>query len=279
MTDALAEQLDGIKIEDSDTSKDPIFAAKDHASEFDPSQYLEGFYKSASEDTAMQVVLFFLPGVLYRLPNSIENVLDLGAGPTVYIPIAMRNRAQNIFTSDYAEANRKTLQSWIENKSDFDWGNVCKWILNIEASTETPEKMQADARSKMRGILEVNVHKEPVVQNIFYKVDKSYEVPKQFDVITTVFCLEYASETLEEYARAVKGAISLIKPGGYLVQGGVLHANEYSFGGKRFRCHYLTQQNLVKNLKDNGMCTEDKNNNFKLIIHEEIFILVSKKLA
>ena len=86
-----------------DTSKDPIYAARDHDKkvgeisvnliikivrddcgkkqfQFDPVEYLEGFYKTAKEDEAMQIVLFFLPGVLYRIPNMIENLLDLGAG-------------------------------------------------------------------------------------------------------------------------------------------------------------------------------------------------------
>ena len=35
------------------------------------------------------------------------------------------------------------------------------------------------------------------------------------------------------------------------VQGGVLNAKEYSFGGKRFRCHTLTKQQLISALKVN----------------------------
>jgi hypothetical protein len=177
---------------------------------------LEGFYKTAKEDTAMQVVLFFLPGILYRLPEKIENLLDLGA---VYIPIAVRKRAENIFTSDYAEVNRQTLKNWIENKSEFDWTNVCTWLSNIEATNESPKMMQELARSKMRGIFSVNVHKDTVIQEIFYQnPEYKKEIPKKFDVLTTVFCLEYASETLEEYQNAVKNATNLIKNGGYLVR-------------------------------------------------------------
>ncbi|VDM71157.1 unnamed protein product [Strongylus vulgaris] len=83
---------------------------------FDPSAYLESFYKVPDEDTAMQIVLFFLPGILYRLPRHIRTVLDLGAGPTVYLPVALRNQAQEIYTSDYAQANRNALVNWIEGK-------------------------------------------------------------------------------------------------------------------------------------------------------------------
>ena len=72
---------------------DPIFRAEEHDRQvvllmsskncgikFDPDKYLEGFYKSPREDVAMQIVLFFLPGIVCRLPRNIATMLDLGAG-------------------------------------------------------------------------------------------------------------------------------------------------------------------------------------------------------
>lgn len=74
----------------------------------------------------------------------------------MYVPISVRHRAVNIFTSDYAQCNRETLTSWIKNESPFDWTNVCKWIESIESSRETPEMMQGLARSRMRAVLNVS---------------------------------------------------------------------------------------------------------------------------
>uniref|UniRef100_A0A915ESH3 Uncharacterized protein n=1 Tax=Ditylenchus dipsaci TaxID=166011 RepID=A0A915ESH3_9BILA len=247
----------------------PIFKAKDHATEFDPIEYLEGFYVSHKEDGAMQTVLFFLPGILYRLPDKVETLLDLGAGPTVYIPIAVRHRAKNVFTSDYA-------QGWIQGESKFDWTSICKWLANIESTSESPEEMIKEARKNMRAVLKVNVHEDQVIQDVEFKMD-SVVIPKQFDVVTCIFCLEYAGETLKEFKKAVKGATSLIKPGGYLIQGGVLHADEYGFGGKRFSSHPLTREQLVNALAENGMCTTDNHPDFRLIINLEVFLLFSKR--
>ncbi|KAI6176593.1 hypothetical protein M3Y97_00815100 [Aphelenchoides bicaudatus] len=265
----------------ADTSKDeawPLLNAKDHDEKFDPMQYLQDFYVSAKEDGAMQVVLFFLPGILYRIPQQIEDVLDLGAGPTIYIPIAMRNRVSNFYTSDYSLANRKVLTSWIKNECSFDWTTVCEWIRCLESSHDTAEHMQEVARAKMRAVLDVNVHKTPVVQSIHYKVDEKKEVPKQFDVVTTVFCLEYSSETLDEYKTAVKNASSLVKTGGFLMQGGVMNETEYGFGGKRFKCHCLTREHLLDTLKESGFSTEPGLQSFHLICQDDIFLLISKKL-
>ncbi len=63
------------------------------------------FYVSAKEDEAMSVMLFFLPGILYRLPKEVSTLLDLGAGPTIYVPLAVRNRADNVYTSDYSKVD------------------------------------------------------------------------------------------------------------------------------------------------------------------------------
>ncbi|KAI1727879.1 NNMT/PNMT/TEMT family domain-containing protein [Ditylenchus destructor] len=226
----------------------PLYKAKEHDSQFNPSDYLEGFYSTAKEDGAMQMVLFFLPGILYRLPNKVIDLLDLGAGPTVYIPIAVRHRAENIYTSDYAKQNREKLIEWIKNQSNFDWKNVCNWIANIEVRGENPAQMQQIAREKMRAVFKVNVHQDEVIQGVEYVTKPEFRenIPKYFDAVITVFCLEYASETWEEYRKAVKGATSLIKPGGYLIQGGVMEANEYSFGNKRFKCHYLTKEQILE---------------------------------
>ncbi|PAV59114.1 hypothetical protein WR25_10799 [Diploscapter pachys] len=166
-------------------------------------------------------------------------------------------------------------QDYLEGS--FDWTEVCKWIANIEATMETPQQMQDKARSKMRAVLEVNVHETPVVRNVAWKVDDSIQVPAKFQVVTTVFCLEYSCETLEGYMRAVKSACSLIEDGGYLIQGGVLEATTYSFGGTRFKCHYLKKSHIIESLKQNGMAHE--NEHFKFITHDEIFLLVSKKVG
>ncbi|KAI3413952.1 hypothetical protein GPALN_011423 [Globodera pallida] len=261
---------------------EPIFRANEHNVQFDPDKYLDGFYKSAREDTAMQIVLFFLPGMICRLPNNIETMLDLGAGPTVYIPLSARNHVTSFFSADYAQVNRQRLVEWIEGKNSFDWAEICKWIANIEASNETPAQMQEKTRKKMRAVLEVNVHERPVVRAVDYRVDEQLDVPEQFELVATVFCMEYSCEDLDGYRRAINGACGLIKPGGWLLQGGIFHATEYCFGGKRFSSHFLRRDDVFMALKENGMCTQKgttTHDEFHFITHEDIFLLLSKKVG
>ncbi|KAE9546691.1 hypothetical protein FO519_010097, partial [Halicephalobus sp. NKZ332] len=130
-----------------------------------------------------------------------------------------------------------------------DWSNVCKWISYVEGSVEQPAMMEARARKKMRAVLEVDVQKEPVVQDVYYKSPTCNQIPEQFDVVATIFCLQSSGETAEQYARAVKSAVSLIKPGGFLLQAEVPHISEYSTGHRRFGCRYVTEDEVLQCLK------------------------------
>jgi len=87
-----------------------------------------------------------------------------------------------------------------------------------------------------------------VIRNVEYLCDGA-EAPEQFDVVVTIFCLEYSCENLQDYQRAVRGAVQLIKPGGYLIYGGIMNASDYGFAGRRFSCHYLIEQELMDTLR------------------------------
>ena len=73
--------VDGQNVEQDECPREqlPELAAADHLTQFDPSAYLTSFYKSPHEDEAMKIPLFFLPGIIYRVPIG-GSMLDLGAG-------------------------------------------------------------------------------------------------------------------------------------------------------------------------------------------------------
>lgn len=181
--------------------------------------------------------------------------LPFSTGPTIYIPVAVRHYVQSIFTSDYSPVNRKRLVEWVQEEKHFDWTQICLWIAELEASHQTPEQMQKMARDKVRAILAVDVQKRPVIQGEEWRAENFVEeVPEQFDLVATVFCMEYSCETLDGYHRAIQGACSLIRPGGWLLMGGIFHATEYRFGGKRFSSHFLTKEHVFSALQVLCIC-------------------------
>jgi SAM-dependent methyltransferase len=228
----------------------------------------------------MSHVLFYLPGIIHAIPIG-GALVDIGAGPTIYVPLIFRHRVDRIYSADYASINRhRLIQWWTNDGSSFDWTAICKWLAKIEDNErETPVDMQRYAREKMGAIVAVDVLNDRMIFDPSLTHPTGAQLPNQFDVIVTIFCLEYATETTAEYRRAVRNALRLLKPGGYLVQGGVLNARQYSFGGKRFRCHCLSERELVECLRENDMHIDRHQppHHFRLIIRDDTFVLCSRK--
>ena len=55
-----------------------------------------------------------------------------------------------------------------------------------------------------------------------------------YDCVMAILCLEAASKDLETYTKAMKNLVSLAKPGGSIVLGGVLGGSFYVNAGNRF---------------------------------------------
>lgn len=94
-------------------------------------------------------------------------------GPTVHVELALRNRANLMFMSDYAEKNNSTVVNWITGKytdmfpplkiysrPDYDWDWMCDILNNCEKTTETPEEMQRRAREKIQAVLEAKIRRQ-----------------------------------------------------------------------------------------------------------------------
>ncbi|VDP15085.1 unnamed protein product [Onchocerca flexuosa] len=251
-------------------------SAAEQAVNFTPDEYLQAFYSMPTSDVAMHTILFFLPGIPYWIPEKIRTLLDLGAGPTVYVPITFRKHATHIYSADYAENSCDMLKNWAENKSSFEWTEVCKWIACIEDSNESPAVMEQTARSKFKAVLRADVHAEPIIKCVHYKCSDNDDIPRQFHVVVSIFCLEYSSENLESYRHAVRNAVNLIEPNGFLIQGGVLQENDYYFGNRRYKCHHLTREQVIESLKENNMAVE-KDGNFKWFEFDKVFLLIARK--
>ncbi|VDN06316.1 unnamed protein product [Thelazia callipaeda] len=253
-----------------------VYSASEHALHFDANEYLQAFYYNPREDAAMRTVLFFLPGIIYWIPEKIRTVLDLGAGPTVHVPITFRKHAEHIYSADYAQVNCDVLKNWAKNKSTFEWNQVCELIACVEDSDDSPADMQDCARNKFRAIFRIDLLQESCIKYIHYNHSEGHNIPQQFHVVVSLFCFEYSSENVEDYSRAVRNAVKLIEPNGFLIQGGVLRENDYYFGDQKYRCHYLTKEQIIESLKENNMTTE-KGQNYKWFEVDDVFLLITKK--
>ncbi len=260
---------------DDDPDNFPIYDPKDHGTVFNPGAYLSAFYSSADDDSAMKMMLFFLPGMAYRLPEG-GSLLDIGSGPTVHVAFTFRERVDAIYLSDFAAQNRRELVKWwLEEEDCFQWTEILNWLRLIEAKNKPGPAIDVATREKIQAILACDVL-EPNVIDLEHSYPTGVTVPSQFDLITSIFCLEYATNCSRDYNRAMQNVSKLLKPGGHLLLGGVLEETCYYFGKCKFRCHFLTKKELFKSLADAGLDTDA--NSIRFIVYDSVFIVLAKKL-
>lgn len=213
--------------------------------EFDTKAYLTDFYTNV-DDPAMQMVLTFLPGIVARLPP-LNSILDFGAGPTIHVAVSFRNKAEEIYLADYLPQNRKELENWYQNRSNFDWTKTLRMICTQEGQTwsNIPE-MEPATRGKVKGIYYCNCHDENVI-------DAPPQLLGTFGLVCTILTLEYCCNTEEEYKKAIKRVVGLVKPGGYFLMGGIFEETWCSFGGRQFTCLYITKEFMLSCLEEAGL--------------------------
>ncbi|CAB3396484.1 unnamed protein product [Caenorhabditis bovis] len=236
--------------------------------EFSTNAYLDDFYTKV-DDPAMQMVLTFLPNIVARV-GKVNKVLDFGAGPTVHVAACYREMANEIYLADYLKQNRDELEKWMNGESTFDWTVPFRMILSREGITwDKVKEITPATRDKVRGIYYCDCFSSP-------SVECPNELQGQFNVVVTIFCVEYCCNNHEEYYKAIKNIADQVKPGGYLVYGGIFEETWCSFGGRKFTCLYITKELMLDALAKAGLYVE---NDRTCVLYEVngMFLVCAKK--
>lgn len=112
----------------------------------------------------------------------------------------------------------------------------------------------------------------------FKVIQASDKIYGSIGVVVTIFTLEYCSNTLDEYKAAINRVVSLVKPGGYFIMGGILEETWCSFGGKKFNCLYITKEFMLNCLREAGLIIDFEKRDLT-ILHEinGMFLIAAKK--
>lgn len=231
----------------------PLLTRDDYPETFDSKAYLTAFYSKSDNEPAMKLVLSQLPSVAERVCRDLRpgcgRLLDVGSGPTIHVACAFRNKMDEIYLSDYLAQNREELTRWMRGEGKFDWTNIVTFLSIMEGQAEERHRMEDAARMKVAGILPCDIFQPHVVPE---------SIRADFDVVTTFFCIEYATVDSEEYRKAIRNVVGLLKPGGYLVMGGVMNSTWCSFGAVKYSCFTLTEQVMFSALNEAGIDVDDQ---------------------
>ncbi|KAK3593405.1 hypothetical protein CHS0354_021984 [Potamilus streckersoni] len=250
---------------------------------FDPETYVSTYYSSvAGHEEEGDGLRFFLDGLSDAFKSGAITgirLLDIGTGPMPHTAFCAAPWFEEITLSDFSQKNLEFLQKWKDGKINH-MGPVCEYLVQIDPASSF-EKRQDELKRKVKNIVKCDVtQSNPMVSA---PVDGVV-----FDAITSSLCLEAASITLEDYAKSVRNLSGLLKCGGHLVLVGVLEETFYRVGDFRFKCTYITKDQLQDIYQKEGfeiISLKDLNETYSAHMEEydysdfkNAFVMVARKV-
>ncbi|PAV65432.1 hypothetical protein WR25_12525 [Diploscapter pachys] len=235
--------------------------------------------RQRSIEDGTRVSLFALPVFAHLIvqtmrPNERQTLLDIGAGPTVYSALCFRDVVNEVYLTDYVEKNLDRVKEWLAGNTTHDWKPTIKVILRTEGGNFLQQGIIETSEEKARGVVKcggiyfADVHQNPVVPSM---------EGRQVDILLTIFTLESACQTYEQYKVCVKNMMNHLRPGGRFILGSVLEDDEYNSGRSvMFTLLNLTETKILDALEEVGI---DMGSVKKYVLNDEgVMFLMATKL-
>ena len=230
-----------------------LVSGKSYLTEFDCKVYLNSFF-STTKGNPHEKGLFpwiwiqahrFYDKYNSKWNNKAARLLEFGGGPVIATLISAVPYVDQITFAAYTDGERKEIELWLNNKEGaHDWSAHFKYILreverNIDGDA-TWQKREELLRKRMSNVIPCDI-----------LCDNPLLVKQEpFEIVSTSLCLEAACTTFEEYKRAVKKLVGLLKPGGFLLMYIVERQTFYMVGEKKWFCLYLTLEQVKEALTE-----------------------------
>jgi hypothetical protein len=209
---------------------------------------------------------------LEEYPEGNACILDIGGGPTIYQHIGLSLVADYITHSEFLESNRVEVISWIANDpSAHNWETYFKLVQRLFTMGEIPqilERLTAHSDEKISNhashVKNLINHSETgdyeswvrsrighdVVHGDMFVPDLGIQSIRnsriKFDIITSNFVAESASQNYEQWILSMQNMISHIKVGGYFVQTAIKNATWYQVGKEKLPAFGVTPVMIEK---------------------------------
>nr|XP_033774592.1 nicotinamide N-methyltransferase-like [Geotrypetes seraphini] len=220
----------------------------DYQEHFNPRDYLETYYGAGSG-------LFFSDGYLqFILKNLFKTftsggvhgdiAIEIGSGASIHTFLSACESFREIIATDYSDRNRQELEAWLKKEPGaFDWSAVVKLACEMEGDRDKWMQKEAKVRGTVIRLLKCDVTRSNPLEPLLLPAA---------DCLLSFLCLQAACKDKDSFYCALKNISSLLKPGGYLITGGVLGSSCYTVGEKKFSGFPLHKEFLEKAIPETG---------------------------
>ncbi|MDQ1557706.1 MAG: nicotinamide N-methyltransferase [Pyrinomonadaceae bacterium] len=190
--------------------------------EFPTRQYLSEYYQCL--DFENYALMSFLHRA-YSFIGKRQRLVDIGSGPTIYQFMSASRDINEIVASDPLLSNRREILSWLAEDSDaYNWDDFINYAAVLEkkeGSLEDSQHIKGRMRKRITSVVPCDIHNE---EPLFIPVEEL------FDVASSHFCLESATETFDEFLYCLRNILRIITPDGFFIASLLKEASSYTIG-------------------------------------------------
>lgn len=226
-----------------------------------------------------------LPALLEQWPEDHLKMLDIGAGPTVYQHIPLMGVADSIVHAEFLASNREEALRWKDKKSTHSWESyfalahiylrdnlavfakanpaVQEYIKSISQSTNLDA--ENILREKISAVVPCNAFKDglglpknnydPEVVCVSREASAALATGNfgLAHVVTSNFCIESATSTLEQWKEGIKNIANQVSIDGFLLMTAIRNADWYEVGEEKVPAVPIDANMLEAQLEAEGL--------------------------
>lgn len=222
-----------------------IATGDEYEKQFNIDGYMKDLYKN-TDPSIVALSEFFMKN-LYKAFSDGKikgKQLDIGPGPTVNCIISSCNYVDEIYMADYSKRHIEILNKWKNGDIAIQEKQI-EYVLSLENKGQSVADRVQQMRSKVKDICFIDVTKQGTL--------KGENVPNQFDVITSCWCLDSCGQPLDTYKECAKTISSYLKPGGYFILCGNLDSTEFTIAGDSFPIIKISEDEIRSIYESVGM--------------------------
>ena len=181
-------------------------------------------------------------------------LLEFGGGPVIYPLISAAPHVAEVVFADYAQSSLDEVSLWKSSDPHaHDWSPYFRHVVQTLEGNPDPHaaiQREMDLRSKFKELLLCDIRANDVFGSMSIPLES-------FDVISTNFCMEVASNNVEEYAENIKRLSGYLKFGGFIVSLVSIEESWYVIDCKREYHLCLTKEQIHLAYKEAGLKIRD----------------------
>jgi NNMT/PNMT/TEMT family len=236
-------------------------------STFDPATFSARVYNQSYFSTVMQDERSLLEWLATSAVTHLTNVrrpgrrslLDVGSGPTVHHMLSLCREVDEIVVSDYLAENLAEIQRWLDGEDQaHDWTPFARDILAAEGTTPTRSRIrqrQNLLRSRVKNLAAIDLRSpRPLCPAMPHGA--SIDQP-HFDVVTSFYCADSATRSVEEFHSMIANLTTLIAPGGSFLGSFLGGCRAYSVGTRWLPSANLDADDITSALRRSGLIVNE----------------------